>query len=64
MSVGDRGPLLCDAAMKATLEARNGAEQIDYIAQIVKAGATKRRRFWGHRLSPTERRRSVLRGCT
>lgn len=39
--IGD--PLLCKPEDKATLEARNGVEQIDYITELVEAGATELR---------------------
>ncbi|MGH7328481.1 MAG: hypothetical protein ACREJX_09035 [Polyangiaceae bacterium] len=35
MAVDDRTPLLCSLADKAALEARNGVEQLDYIAELV-----------------------------
>ena len=34
-------PLLCDPAEKAALEARNGVNQLEYITQLVEAGATR-----------------------
>jgi hypothetical protein len=39
----DRGPLLCAPEAKAQLEARNGVEQLDYITELVEAGATELR---------------------
>lgn len=35
---GDNGPLLCDPAEKAPLEARNGVEQLDYITSLMERG--------------------------
>ena len=44
MNSGDSdGPCLCSPAMKASLEARNGADQIDYISQLVEGGVTSLR---------------------
>lgn len=43
MSEGDRGPLLCAPDAKATLEARNGVEQLDYITELVEVGARELR---------------------
>ncbi len=39
----DHGPLLCDPADKARLEVRNGAEQLEYISQLVEGGSTQLR---------------------
>lgn len=39
----DPGPLLCASEAKATLEARNGVEQLDYITDLVEGGARELR---------------------
>ena len=35
------GPLLCDPAMKAELEARNGDDQLDFITELVERGRAR-----------------------
>jgi Fic family protein len=43
VSQGEEGPLLCAPDAKANLEARNGVEQLDYITELVEAGARELR---------------------
>jgi Fic family protein len=41
--VSEAGALLCEPGRKAELELRNGAEQLDYVTELVESGARQLR---------------------